>query len=324
VIDFDSYDRILVALSGGKDSIACVLHLLDLGVDPSKMELHHHLVDGREGSTLMDWAVTEDYVRQFAIAVGMPLYFSWKTGGFEGEMLREDAPTASTSFETPEGTVVVCGGNSSKLGTRRKFPQVCADLMLRWCSAYLKIMVMDAILTNSDRFKNSRTLIVTGERRQESANRAKYKEFEPHRADLREGKRYTRHIDHWRPVIDWDEKRVWDVMRYHGINPHPAYKLGFSRLSCQTCIFADEDQLASVYVIAPQKVEALAAYEAQFKTTIHRSHSVMERVAAGQPYKMAIEEIKIALAETYTQPIKIPSEGWTLPSGAFGNSTGSI
>jgi len=41
------YDKILVAFSGGKDSIACVLHLLDLGIPRSSIELHHHLVDGR-------------------------------------------------------------------------------------------------------------------------------------------------------------------------------------------------------------------------------------------------------------------------------------
>lgn len=56
------YDRYVVAFSGGKDSLACLLHLLECGVDRSKIELHHHLVDGREGSTLFDWPVTESYV----------------------------------------------------------------------------------------------------------------------------------------------------------------------------------------------------------------------------------------------------------------------
>lgn len=50
-----SYDVVIVAFSGGKDSLACLLHLLELGVPRSKIELWHHDVDGREGSTLMDW-----------------------------------------------------------------------------------------------------------------------------------------------------------------------------------------------------------------------------------------------------------------------------
>lgn len=43
------YDRIAVAFSGGKDSVASVLHLLDLGINPSRIELHHHRVDGVSG-----------------------------------------------------------------------------------------------------------------------------------------------------------------------------------------------------------------------------------------------------------------------------------
>lgn len=51
--DLDSYSRIIVAFSGGKDSVACVLHLLDLGMR-DQLELWHHDVDGREGGRLMD------------------------------------------------------------------------------------------------------------------------------------------------------------------------------------------------------------------------------------------------------------------------------
>ena len=54
-IDINDYDRIVLCMSGGKDSIACLLNLIDIGVDLSMVELWHHDVDGREGSTLMDW-----------------------------------------------------------------------------------------------------------------------------------------------------------------------------------------------------------------------------------------------------------------------------
>ncbi len=38
-IDLASYDKIIVYFSGGKDSLACLLLLLVLGVDPTKIEL---------------------------------------------------------------------------------------------------------------------------------------------------------------------------------------------------------------------------------------------------------------------------------------------
>jgi hypothetical protein len=45
--DLASYDHILVFTSGGKDSLACLLHLLEVGVELARTELHHHDVDGR-------------------------------------------------------------------------------------------------------------------------------------------------------------------------------------------------------------------------------------------------------------------------------------
>lgn len=88
--DLSLYDRFIVCMSAGKDSLACLLHLFEQGVDRSRIELHHHLVDGLEGSELMDWPVTKSYCEALAKALGLRLYFSWKTGGFEKEMLRDE------------------------------------------------------------------------------------------------------------------------------------------------------------------------------------------------------------------------------------------
>lgn len=184
-IDLGSYDYVIVAFSGGKDSLAALLYLLDLGVDPSRIELWHHDVDGREGSRLMDWPVTRDYVRRVGEALGIKTYFSWKVGGFEREMLRDQAPTTATAFETPDEGVKYAGGKSGKPGTRLKFPQVSGDLTVRWCSAYLKIDVASIALRNQERFAGRRTLFVTGERAQESGGRAEYEILEPHRTDPR-------------------------------------------------------------------------------------------------------------------------------------------
>lgn len=82
----------------------------------------------------MDWSCTCAYVKAIAAHFGSPLYYSWKVGGFEREMLRENARTAPVRFETPGGHV---GGTGGKLGTRRKFPQFSADMRVRWCSGYL-------------------------------------------------------------------------------------------------------------------------------------------------------------------------------------------
>ena len=122
-----------------------------------------------------------------AAAFGLPLYRSWREGGFEREMLRQDAPTAPILFETPHG--LMRAGGAGPRNTRLRFPQVSADLSVRWCSAALKIGVGAATIAGQDRFLGRRTLVVTGERAQESAARARYATFEPHRTDTRGGAR---------------------------------------------------------------------------------------------------------------------------------------
>ncbi len=319
----NAYDHIIVAFSGGKDSQASLLNILEAGADPSKIELWHHDIDGRESGRLMDWAVTADYCRKFAAAYNLPIYFSWKEGGFSREMLREDSLTAPIRFETPEGTVGKVGGERGKLNTRKKFPQVSADLSVRWCSAYLKVDVCSAAIRNQERFTGKRTLLVSGERAEESPGRAKYAELEPDRADNRNGKRVQRHVDRYRPVHKWLEAQVWEIIERHNVRVHPAYYIGWGRVSCAACIFGSANQWRSLYEIDPVQVDRISHFEEMFGYTINRKKSVKDLVAEGDAYEMENQEAIVdALCETY--PHKIFIEDWTLPAGAFGESCGPV
>lgn len=319
--DLKSYDNIIVAFSGGKDSLACLLNLIDAGVPTNKIEIWHHDVDGHSGH-FMDWTVTADYCRKVAQTFGIKIYFSWKVGGFEREMLRENSKTAPTAFQTPEGEVHQVGGIIGKGSTRMMFPQVTANLSVRWCSAYLKIDVCTAAIRNQKRFNNKKTLIVTGERAEESASRAKYKSFEPHKSDNRDG-RTGRHVDQWRPVHGWTEEKVWDIIRHHKVNPHPAYKLGWGRVSCAACIFGSKDQWASLFKINRPQVEKIMNYEKLFGKTINRTKSVGDLVLEGHPYEsMHQTDIDQALNKKYSEDII--TENWSLPAGAFGESCGPV
>jgi len=319
-----TYDHIIVAFSGGKDSLACVLHLLDLGVDPAFIELWHHDIDG--GNAFMDWPCTPAYCNAVAETLDMTILHSWKHGGFKREMLRDGSATAPVSFQrlTADGDIVVeTGGGTGKAGTRLKFPQVSADLKVRWCSAYLKIDVADIALKNDPRFRGKRTLFLTGERAQESPSRAKYQTFEPHRSDLRNGKRYQRHIDHWRPVHAWREERVWELIEKFGIVAHPAYRMGWGRLSCMSCIFGNANQWASVRAVAPERFEEIARFEETFDMTIQRKSSIRQLADRGTPYiGVSRELVELAMAKTYAGPIQVSSSEWHLPLGAFGESNG--
>jgi len=317
--DLASFDRALIAFSGGKDSLALVLDLIERGFPREKIELHHHRVDGAEGSSLMDWPCTEAYCEAVAQALGLPITYSWRVGGFELEMCRQDAPTAPMMVPAEGGGHISIGGNGP-LGTRLKFPQMSADLSLRWCSSALKISVCDAYIRNHPKFLGTRTLVLTGERAEESPARAKYATFEPHRSDTRTSTKVPRHVDVWRSVHGWSEARVWDIIARWKLQPHPAYVLGWSRLSCRLCLFGSKNQWASARKVAPEQFNRVANYEREFGITIHRKKSVVEQADAGTPYPLDPKWVEAANKKTWELPIFVDS--WALPAGAYGEAAG--
>lgn len=311
-----TYDKVIVCFSGGKDCLAALLHLLELGVPREKIELAHHLIDG-EGPNVFDWPVTEAYVRAIAEAFQIPLFMSWREGGFSGELWKTDAPTAGVTFETVGGKrITVAGGG--KPNTRRRFPQRAASLRVRWCSSVLKIDVMDVVLRNDPRLQGRRVLVIDGCRAEESPARATYQAFEVHRADARRSGR--RHVDTYRPVLSWPEAAVWDIIRRHGVVPHPAYQLSWSRVSCRTCVFMDKAALATLKAIFPLTFAALVQDEARTGYTIAREGSVSDRAADAEPFARPFDNpamIAIANGDLPLGRVRIPPENWRLPPGAF-------
>jgi 3'-phosphoadenosine 5'-phosphosulfate sulfotransferase (PAPS reductase)/FAD synthetase len=313
--DLDWYDWFLVSFSGGKDSVALALGLLKKGVARERIVLMHQHVDGEPGVDLpfMDWPCTEGYCRAFAKATGLRLLFQWRHGGFHRELLKQDAMIAPVSFEYLGGGIGTAGGVRGKVSTRRLFPQVTADLSKRWCSPSLKIDVAAMAINNEPAFKGKRLLFLSGERGQESAARSRYAEMECHRTHTT-----SRHVDHWRAVIDWSEQQVWDIMREFKVMPHPAYRLGWGRVSCLACIFGLPDQWASVRKIAPAIFDRIARYERGFGKTIHKGKSVVDLANRGTPYPECYDPELVALAMSRDYPAHPAlTDNWTLPAGAF-------
>lgn len=53
---------------------------------------------------------------------------------------------------------------------------------------------------------------MTDKRREESYNRVRYNQMEPHACD-----RKKRYVDAWRPVLEWTEDRVWEALERHRV-----------------------------------------------------------------------------------------------------------
>jgi 3'-phosphoadenosine 5'-phosphosulfate sulfotransferase (PAPS reductase)/FAD synthetase len=308
------YDHYIVLFSGGKDSTACFLCLLHQRVPKRKIELWHHLVDGR-GQHFIDWECTEDYCRKFAAAFGIPIFFSWKEKGFEGEMLRYNRPTKPNWFETPEG--VFKSGGLGKPNTRLLFPQLSENLAVRWCSSYLKIDVGKTALINQKRFESKRILILSGERAQESFARKHHAYFEKDPSDNRSGKKNIRHVNRWRPVHQWSERQIWGIIRHYKVVPHPCYYLGYHRCSCKFCIFGSPNQIATSAFLSPVQFKKITQYEKGFSKTIHPGIDLKKYSEKGIIFNAVHKHSKIAIqavSPIYTLPIF--TDNWNLPDGA--------
>lgn len=358
---FVASGKIVVLFSGGKDSLACALRILDLcrelRIDPTqKVELWHHAVDGRPPEhggpqeSIWDWPVTEDYCRKVAACLGLPIYFSWREGGIMGEVLKEDAPTAAMFMEMPDGSLLESGGIGENQ-TRRSFPKQGAIEGGRWCSSVVKIDVGRSQLSNREDLYGQRVLVVSGERAEESSARSQIprREFDSLWKNGKWAGRHGsrgRHVEKWRPIHRWCEIDVWAIIARWKIRVHPAYRLGWGRLSCMSCIFGSSVQWATIRAIDPRRFDLFAKTERKLLherdvllekagsveaetirkrrlPLIHKDTPLLEFVGDKRPYKAAISQPKLVAIALEREWAESPQDlDWRLPSGAFGEDAG--
>ena len=383
LLPLEEYDKIIVLFSGGKDSLACVLDLLERGVPRDKMELWHHDIDGRHPTRKMDWPVTQNYVRAVAEYLGIILRVSWRVNGFWGEVYRLGAswpiqytdPFSGETLECPLSEKQVRSAQLREkilsdlereelesMGCRMKFPAKSGNLATRWCSSILKIMVADTIIRNLDLLKQDgqrmklpaksschqgrwcsgslkaqvesklysdidtlahdvKILVVSGERRQESAGRAKYNEMEIHRTNATA--KAHRLVHQWRSVIDWSEAQVWDIIRRHRITPHPCYTVGWNRCSCMMCIFSLPTHWAGIRELFPDRFSEVEEDERILGFTLDNKKTLAEYVGNAKSCvchddPRALHQLTIG---EFTAADAVRQE-WTMPAGAFHGAAG--
>lgn len=387
LLPLEDYDLIVVLFSGGKDSMACYYKLLELGVPKEKIELWHHDIDGGHPTRRMDWRCTQNYVKSFAEAEKVTLRVSYRVNGFFGELYRIGASEPVEWIEPDTGEIVRCKLSQNYIkcqelkerctedleeqlkeyGCRMKFPAKSGDLSRRWCSAYLKIMVADTVVSNLDRLEelgnlggkrlkfpakgsthqgrwcsgnlkaavqdsvtsnlaktkeNTKVLIVSGERRGESKGRAMYNEMETHRTNAE--KKSHRTVHQWRPVIDYSEKDVWEVLKRNKANPHPCYRAGWNRCSCARCIFSTPKLFAGIRELYPEEYEQLKQDEIILGFTLDNKCDLDTFVGDAEScvYHGDEQAIKsLITGEFGIDDVYVKGE-WRYPAGAFHGAEG--
>lgn len=386
LLPLEEYDLIVVLISGGKDSVACYLKLIELGVPKEKIEFWHHDIDGGHPTRRMDWKCTQNYVKALADAEGVKLRVSYRVNGFFGELYRIGASEPIEWIDPDTGEIRQCKLSSNYLkcrelkeqateemeellkqyGYRMKFPAKTGDLSRRWCSAYLKICVADTVVSNLDRLgeleelggkrhkfpakggthsgrwcsgnlkaavqdsvtanleetkHDKKILIVSGERRGESAGRSKYNEMEIHRTNATA--KAHRVVHQWRCCIDYSEKDVWELLKRHHINPHPCYRIGWNRCSCMMCIFSTPRLFAGVKELFPDAYASLRHDEEVLGFTLDNKKNLDEFI--GDTPSCVCWNDKKAIHSILTGEFgteDIYTENWNYPVGAFHGADG--
>lgn len=386
LLPLEEYDLIVVLFSGGKDSTACFLKLLEMGVPKEKIELWHHDIDGGHPTRRMDWKCTQNYVKAFADAYDVTLRVSYRVNGFFGELYRIGASEPIEWIDPDSKEVKQCRLSSNYLkckelkeqateemeellkqyGYRMKFPAKSPDLSKRWCSAYLKICVADTVVSNLDRLgelealggkrhkfpakgsthqgrwcsgnlkaavqdsvtanleqtkANKKILIISGERRGESAGRAKYNEMEIHRTNAE--KRSHRIVHQWRCCIDYTEKDVWEIIKRHKTNPHPCYRIGWNRCSCAMCIFSTPRLFKGYSELFPEEFAELRHDEEVLGFTLDNKKNLEQFIEGAE--SCVVRKDKQALHSIMTGEFTkddVFVDVWEYPVGAFHGSDG--
>lgn len=208
-------------------------------------------------------------------------------------------------------------------GKRHMFPAKSSPLQGRWCSGGLKASVQDSVTANMEQTKSDiKILVVSGERRGESTGRATYNEMEIHRTNAT--KKAHRMVHQWRPVIDFSEMDVWEILKRHKINPHPCYRAGWNRCSCAGCIFSTPALFAGYRELYPEEFELMKRDEEILGFTLDNKKDLESYIGNAQScvyHGDAAALHSLISGEFKTEDIYVKDE-WFYPAGAFHGAEG--
>ena len=224
-----SNERVVVSLSGGKDSVAAALHLRDLGIE-------YDMVFMDTGWEHPDLYEHLEYLE-----------------GVLGPITRIRAALPELPDDLmPEVEAIeaIVGASPSAFVRWTVRKAMFPSRTRRFCTQELKVKPFLKWVDTLD----EDIINVVGIRAEESSARSKLPERE-----LMPGQE---HIEVWRPLIKWTEAQVIDIHRRHSVKPCPLYLRGSTRVGCWPCIQANKGELVQVAkdarrVMAIEMLEAL-------------------------------------------------------------------
>ena len=128
----------------------------------------------------------------------------------------------------------------------------------------------------------------------------------------------------WRPVIDYSERDIWEVLKRHNVNPHPCYRAGWNRCSCAMCIFSTPKLFAGIKEIYPEEFEALKRDEEILGFTLDNKCDLETFVGDAEScvYHGDFEALRSLITGEFTIDDVYVKGRWMYPAGAFHGAEG--
>ncbi len=203
--------KIVVCVSGGKDSTAMCLNLMEQGYSPSDYT-RVYSDTGWEDKRTYEYL---DYLEQ---TVG-PI-----------TRVKSDITVPQERMDQVRHIESLLGFESPMVRRIYKYKHLPTTLG-KWCTRDLKMNPTKAFL---DSIEEMEPVVLVGIRKEESLRRSKLSEWE-----------YSDFYgcDVHRPILEWTEKEVIDIHTRFSLLPNNLYLNGWSRVGCYPCIHARKKEI---------------------------------------------------------------------------------
>jgi 3'-phosphoadenosine 5'-phosphosulfate sulfotransferase (PAPS reductase)/FAD synthetase len=246
VPDLTDYQPI-VSFSGGKDSVATALALIEHGI-----EARHVFADtGWEADS------TVDYVHEISEKLGLDVAVVGTTPPelepWAEELVEAAEKRLGRKFGALPRGMLYRGGSPLRIG--------------RWCTIEYKLRPIKNYHLRVQEETDLDTVNVIGVRAEESVSRA-----------AKERWYFDSQWDGqmWLPIHHWRTDDVLRIHQRHDIPVNPLYTMGHNRVGCYPCILARKDEIALIAKLAPEHIEMVRELETLF-------HAIRSRRNEEQP-----------------------------------------
>ena len=217
----------IASMSGGKDSTAMALYLMEQGIE----------FDPLFYDTGWEHPAVYEYIEN-----DLPRILGKPVRAIEGRV-----------YDLDEETEQIAREFEARLGRRSAMVRLCLhkgmfpSRIRRWCTQELKIKGLKKALKDYDAPVNC-----VGVRAGESEARSKLPERE-----------LSTSLDCmvWRPILSWTKADVIAIHNRHGIAPNRLYLLGAERVGCWPCIFSRKSEIRFIADNDPERIAILAGLE---------------------------------------------------------------